>query len=388
MRATEGNKNLGNEVLIYDQELASHHGGVDLPEVRVAIAGVGNCASALVQGIEYYKHTANETQVPGLMHVNFGGYHIRDIKFVAAFDVNKRKIGKDLGEAIFAEPNSAAKFAEVPKLGVQVLPSAILDGVASHMRDSFRIYDDQEIESADVSEVLRETEADMLINFLPVGSYEATRFYVRAALEAKCALVNCIPEFVASAKEWSDRFAREGLPVAGDDVKSQLGATILHRNLIRLCVDRGVEIEETYQLNLGGNTDFENMTVEERLKTKRVSKTEAVTSLVPYEVPTRIGPSDYVPFLGDRKICYVFVKGKKFGNQPVTLTAKLEVEDSPNSAGVVIDVVRAVKLGLDRGIIGPLTSISSYAFKHPPVQVPDDVARRWVEDFIAGKRKR
>jgi len=359
-----------------------------LPEVRVAVAGVGNCASALVQGIEYYKHTADETQVPGLMHVNFGGYHIRDVKFVAAFDVNKRKIGKDLGEAIFAEPNSAAKFAEVPKLGVEVLPSAILDGVASHMRDSFRIYDDQEIESADVSEVLRETEADMLINFLPVGSYEATRFYVRASLEAKCALVNCIPEFVASTKKWSDRFVREGLPVAGDDVKSQLGATILHRNLVRLCVDRGVEIEETYQLNLGGNTDFENMTVEERLKTKRVSKTEAVTSLVPYEVPTRIGPSDYVPFLGDKKICYVFVKGRKFGNQPVTLTAKLEVEDSPNSAGVVIDVVRAVKLGLDRGISGPLTSISSYAFKHPPVQVPDDVARRWVEDFIAGKRER
>lgn len=359
-----------------------------MPEVRVAIAGVGNCASALVQGVEYYKNVADEVKVPGLMHVNFGGYHVRDVTFVAAFDVNKQKIGRDLGEAVFVEPNSCAKFAEVPTLGVKVLPSNVLDGVASHMKGSFHVYNEDEVEPVDVSEVLREVDAEMLVNFLPVGSHKATRFYAQASMDAGCAFVNCIPEFVASSREWSETFKARGLPIAGDDVKSQLGATILHRNLVKLCVDRGVEIEETYQLNLGGNTDFENMTVEERLKTKRISKTEAVTSQVPYKVPTRIGPSDYVPFLGDKKVCYVFVNGRKFGNQPVTLTAKLEVEDSPNSAGVVIDVVRAVKLGLDRGISGPLTSISSYAFKHPPVQVSDDVARQWVEEFIAGKRER
>lgn len=359
-----------------------------MSKVRVAIAGVGNCASALVQGIEYYKNVTDRAKVPGLMHVNFGGYRVRDIQFVAAFDVNKQKIGRDLGEAIFVQPNSCARFAEVPRLGIQVLPGTVLDGVASHMRDSFHVYDEKKVEAVEVSEVLKDAEADMLVNFLPVGSSQATRFYALESLKARCAFVNCIPEFVASDQDWSEKFDTKGLPVAGDDVKSQLGATILHRNLARLCVDRGVEIEETYQLNLGGNTDFENMTVEERLKTKRISKTEAVTSLVPYKVPTRIGPSDYVPFLGDKKICYVFVRGRKFGNQPVTLTAKLEVEDSPNSAGVVIDVVRAVKLGLDRGIRGPLTSISSYAFKHPPIQVPDDVARQWVEDFIAGKRER
>jgi len=359
-----------------------------LPEIRVAIVGVGNCASALVQGVEYYKNVKEEVKVPGLMHVNFGGYHIRDIKFVAAFDVNKQKIGKDLSEAIFVEPNSCSKFASVPKLGVKVLPGPILDGVAPHMREPFKSYEETKVKSVNVSDALTEVETQVLINFLPVGSYEATRHYVQAAIDARCAFVNCIPEFVASDPAWGERFIEKGLPVAGDDIKSQLGATILHRNLIKLCVDRGVEVEETYQLNLGGNTDFQNMTVEERLKTKRISKTEAVTSLIPYKVPTRIGPSDYVPFLGDKKICYIFIKGRKFGNQPVTIKAKLEVEDSPNSAGVVIDVIRAVKLALDRGISGQLTSISSYAFKHPPIQVPDDTARQWVEDFITGKRER
>jgi len=359
---------------------------MDLPEVRVAVAGVGNCASALVQGVEYYRNVKEEAKVPGLMHVNFGGYHIRDIKFVAAFEVNKQKIGEDLSRAIFTEPNSCARFAEVPKIGVKVLPAPVLDGVAPHMRKPFKVYEKER--SLRVSDALKEAEADMLINYLPVGSHKATRYYAQAALDAKCAFVNCIPEFIASDPVWGKRFEDELLPVAGDDIKSQLGATILHRNLVKLCVDRGVEVEETYQLNLGGNTDFQNMTVEERLKTKRVSKTEAVTSMVPYKVPTRIGPSDYVPFLGDKKICYIFVRGHKFGNLPVTLTAKLEVEDSPNSAGVVIDVIRAVKLALDRRISGPLTSISSYAFKHPPIQVPDDKARQWVEDFIAGKRER
>jgi len=337
-------------------------GLIRLAEIRVAIAGVGNCASALVQGVEYYKNLREEAKIPGLMHVSFGGYHVRNIRFVAAFDVNK--------------------FTDVPHLGVKVLATPILDGVASHMRTPFKVYNEGEMQPVDVKDVLKEVEAEVLVNLIPVGSYEATRHYAQAALDSNCALVNCIPEFIASNSEWSGKFEEKGLPVAGDDIKSQFGATILHRNLIKLCVDRGVEVDQTYQLNLGGNTDFLNMTVENRLKTKRISKTEAVTSLVPYNVPTRIGPSDYVPFLDDRKICYIFVKGRKFGNQPFTLTAKLEVEDSPN------DVIRAVKLALDRKISGPLTGISSYAFKHPPVQVPDDTAKQWVEDFIAGKRER
>lgn len=357
-------------------------------DINVAIAGVGNCASALIQGVEYYKDVEKDSKVPGLMHVYLGGYHIRDIRFVAAFEVNHNKIGKDLSDAIWTKPNICAKFADVPKLGVEVVRGPALDGVASHMKEVFGYRGFEEVDSSDVARVLDEVNADMLVNFLPVGSHNATLAYAQACLDAGCALVNCIPEFVASDEKWGRKFKDKGLPVAGDDIKSQLGATILHRNLVRLCVDRGIEIEETYQLNLGGNTDFLNMTVEDRLKTKRISKTEAVTSLVPYDVPTRIGPSDYVPFLKDKKICYLFIKGKKFGNQPVTLKAKLEVEDSPNSAGVTIDVVRAMKLAKDRGIAGPLVSISSYAFKHPPIQVPDDIARRWVEDFIAGRREK
>ncbi len=357
-----------------------------MAEIKVAISGVGNCASALVQGVYYYRNAREDDIIPGLMHVKFGDYHIRDIKFVAAFEVNKDKIGKDLSEAIFAPPNSCARFVEsLPKFGAKVYAAPKLDGVAPHMEKSFRI--DDETEPVDVVQVLKETDADMLINFLPVGSHRATRYYAEAALKAGCAFVNCIPEFIASDKEWASKFERAGLPVAGDDVKSQLGATILHRTLVRLFVDRGVAIDETYQLNIGGNTDFENMTLEERLRTKRISKTEAVTSMVPYSVPTRIGPSDYVPFLGDKKICYIYVKGRKFGDQPVRVILKLEVEDSPNSAGVVIDVIRAVKIALDRGISGPLISISSYAFKHPPIQVEDSEARTWVEEFIEGKRK-
>ena len=356
--------------------------------VRVAIAGVGNCASALVQGVEYYRNAKEDAKVPGLMHVNFGGYHIRDVRFVAAFEVNQQKIGKDLADAIWAEPNCCAKFADVPNLGVKVLPGPTLDGVAPHTKGHFCAYDETKIEASEVAQVLKETQADMLVNFLPVGSHEATRRYAQACLDATCALVNCIPEFIASDKTWAARFEEKGLPVAGDDIKSQLGATILHRSLAQLCVDRGIEIEETYQLNLGGNTDFLNMTVEDRLKSKRISKTEAVTSLVPYKVPTRIGPSDYVPFLGDKKICYLYVRGRKFGDQPVTVRAKLEVEDSPNSAGVAIDVIRSVKLALDREISGPLISISSYAFKHPPLQVPDSQAKHRVEEYIQGKRER
>jgi myo-inositol-1-phosphate synthase len=342
----------------------------------------------LIQGVEYYKNAREDAMVPGLMHVVFGKYHVRNVKFVAAFDVNKNKIGKDLAEAIFTEPNCVAKFADVQSLGVKVSPGPINDGVAPHMRKTFNVYDEKEAGSTDVVRILKDTGAEILINYLPVGSWSATRFYAQAALDAGCALINCMPEFIASDVTWSGKFEKRGLPVAGDDIKSQLGATILHRNLVRLCVDRGVIVDETYQLNLGGDTDFQNMTVEERLKTKRISKTEAVKSLVPYDLPTRIGPSDYVPFLGNKKICYLWLKGRKFGDRPLTLTAKLEVEDSPNSAGVVIDVIRAVKLALDRKISGQLLSISSYAFKHPPIQVPDSTAKEWVEQFIQGQRER
>jgi len=255
------------------------------------------------------------------------------------------------------------------------------------MKEPFKVYDD-DVDPVDVAEILADVGADMLLNFVPVGSYNATRYYAEACLKAGCAFVNCIPEFIASDPEWARRFEQAGLPVAGDDIKSQVGATIVHRTLVDLLVKRGAKILETYQLNIGGNTDFLNMTMEERLKTKRISKTEAVTSLVPYEVPTRIGPSDYVPFLGDTKVCYIFIRALKFGGTELTIDLKLKVEDSPNSAGVVVDVIRAVKLALDRGIAGPLISISAWAFKHPPVQVPDDVALRWVEEFIEGKRER
>lgn len=354
-------------------------------KIRVAIAGLGSCASALIQGVEHYRHQ-KEGEIPGLMHVNFGGYHIDDIEFVAAFDVNTLKIGKDISEAIFANPNLCAKFADVPDTGIKVLPGPIADGVAPHMIEAFHV--DPNLKPADVAETLRQSNADMLINYLPVGSAEGTRLYAEAALEAHCALVNCIPEFIASIPEWSQKFEEAGLPVAGDDIKSQVGATILHRAMVELFYDRGVHIDSTYQLNIGGNTDFLNMTVENRLKTKRISKTQAVTSLIPYDVPTRIGPSDYVPFLKDHKICYIRVNGHGFGNLPITLDAKLVVNDSPNSGGVVIDVIRAVKIALDRGISGPLTGISSYAFKHPPTQVNDETAHRWVEEFIEGKRER
>lgn len=359
-----------------------------MPEIRVAIVGVGNSASALIQGVEYYRNAKEEANVPGLMHVNFGGYHIRDVRFVAAFDVNKNKIGKDLAEAIFTEPNCVVKFANVSPLGVKVSSGPVLDGVAEHMKGPFNVYNENETRTADVVEILKETKTEILVNYLPVGSWKATRFYAQAALDAGCAFINCMPEFIASDQQWSEKFKEKGLPVAGDDVKSQLGATILHRNLVRLCVDRGVIVDETYQLNLGGDTDFQNMTVEERLKTKRISKTEAVKSLVPYDLPTRIGPSDYVPFLENKKICYLWLKGRKFGDRPLTLTVKLEVEDSPNSAGVVIDVIRVVKIALDRKISGPLISVSSYAFKHPPIQVPDSTAKQWVEEYIQGKRER
>jgi myo-inositol-1-phosphate synthase len=360
-----------------------------LPEIRVALIGVGNSASALIQGTQYYKDAKENTTVPGLMHVKFGGYHINDIKFVAAFEVNKDKIGKDLSEAVWIKPNCCEKFADVPKLGITVSPAPILDGVAPHMRETFNVYDGSATKES-VVQVLKDTKAEVLVNYLPVGSHDAVRFYAQCAIDAGCAFVNCMPEFIGSdsSGEWPKKFEQAGLPVLGDDIKSQVGATILHRNLVRLCLDRGVIVDETYQLNLGGDTDFLNMTVEERLKTKRISKTEAVTSLVPYELPTRIGPSDYVHFLNNKKICYITLKGRKFGDRPISINVKLEVEDSPNSAGVVIDLIRAAKIALDRKIKGALLSMSSYAFKHPPIQVPDPQARQWTEDWIAGKRER
>ena len=355
-------------------------------KIRVAIAGVGNCASSLVQGVEYYKNARDDEFVPGLMHVRFGDYHIRDIKFVAAFDVNANKVGRDLSEAIFAPPNCAIRFTDVPKLGVEVMEAPVLDGLGKYLKPTIPCNAKQD--PVEVSEVLREAKADILISYLPVGSYEASRYYAEECIKAGCGFVNCIPEFIVSDKQWGRRFQDAGLPCAGDDIKSQVGATILHRTLVKLLIDRGVRVEESYQLNIGGNTDFLNMLEEDRLSSKRVSKTEAVSSQIPYEIPLRIGPSDYVPFLKDNKVCYIFVRGRKFGDIPLTIDVKLSVEDSPNSAGVVIDAVRAVKIAMDRGISGPLIGVSAYFFKHPPVQMPDEVAKQAVEEFIAGKRAR
>ncbi len=354
--------------------------------LKVAITGVGNCASALVQGVHLYRNVKSSDEIPGVMHARFGEYHINDIEFVAAFDVNTAKIGKDLSEAIWAPPNNCARFAEMPRTGVKVLPGPILDGVAPHMKERFRVAENHA--PVDVAEALRESEADILVNLLPVGSARATEAYAEATLEAGCGFVNCIPEFIASDPAWARRFRKKGVPVAGDDIKSQLGATITHRSLVQLFRERGIKVDSTYQLNIGGNTDFENMQYEERLATKRVSKTEAVTSVVPYAVPTRIGPSDYIPHLEDQKIAYIEIEGHGFGNLPVKVDLKMKVNDSPNSAGIIIDVVRGVKTAMDRGLAGPIESISAYAFKHPPRQVDDDVARDWVEDFIKGRRSR
>jgi myo-inositol-1-phosphate synthase len=358
-----------------------------MSKVRVAIAGLGNCASALVQGVHYYRNANPEDRIPGLMHVAFGDYHVRDLEFVAAFEVNKDKIGKKISDAIWVSPNNTPKFSEVPEIHVKVVPGPIEDGVAPHMIESFHCYDTSQTKPENIAEILKEAEADVLVNFLPVGSEKATCLYAEGCLEAGVSFANGIPTFIVSdpTKEWPNKFKEKGIPCAGDDIKSQLGATIMHRVLAKLMLDRGIEIEKTYQLNVCGNTDFENMKFESRLTTKRISKTEAVTSMMPHDVPTRIGPSDYVPFLGDRKICYLLLEGRKFGDQPLSIEAKLSVIDSPNSAGVMIDVIRALKIAQDRGTAGPLISMSSYAFKHPPVQIPDFEARERVEAFIRGE---
>ena len=359
-----------------------------MSKVKVAIIGIGNCASALVQGVHYYKDADESEFIPGLMHVRLGPYHISDIEFVAAFDVDKNKVGKDLSEAIFVPPNCTRKFADVPKLGVEVMRGMTHDSIGKYLKG---VVEKHPSPTVDVADVLKSAEADVVVSFLPVGSESATKWYVEQVLESGAALVNGIPVFIAREPRWQSIFEKRGIPLIGDDVKSQIGATILHRTLVKLFVDRGVKIERTYQLNFGGNTDFLNMLERERLTSKKISKTTAVTSLIPYDLGEEnihIGPSDYVPWLTDRKWCYIRIEGTAFGGCPLNIEAKLEVWDSPNSAGVVIDAIRCAKIGKDRGVGGVLVSPSAYFMKSPPIQYPDDVARQMVEEFIEGKRER
>jgi myo-inositol-1-phosphate synthase len=354
-------------------------------KVRVAIIGVGNCASSLVQGVYYYRNAKETDRVPGIMHVNLGGYHIRDIEFTAAFDVVEGKVGKDLSEAIYAYPNNTFKFADVPNLNVPVYRGMTHDGIGKYLS---QILKKAPGPTADIVKILKETKTDVVINYLPVGSEMATKWYVEQILDAGCGMVNCIPVFIASTEYWGKRFADRNLPIIGDDIKSQVGATILHRVLTSLFVDRGVRLDHTYQLNFGGNTDFMNMLERERLESKKISKTGAVTSMLPYKLDPddiHVGPSDYVPWLKDRKFCYIKMEGTTFGDVPLNLELKLEVWDSPNSAGVVIDAVRCVKLALDRGLSGPLIAPSSYFMKTPPKQFIDSLCRQMTEDFIANK---
>jgi myo-inositol-1-phosphate synthase len=351
-------------------------------KVRVAIVGVGNCASSLVQGVEFYRNADPDAFIPGLMHADLGGYHISDIEFSAAFDVNIEKVGKDLSEAIIAYPNNTIKFADVPNLGVEVQRGMTHDGLGKYLTEMITKAPGPTV---DVAEVLKATETDVVVNFLPVGSEEATKWYVEQVLQAGCGFVNCIPVFIASAGHWPERFEKRGLPIVGDDIKSQVGATISHRVLTRLFRDRGVKLHRTYQLNFGGNTDFYNMLERSRLESKKISKTGAVTSQLDYDMGkdnVHVGPSDHVPWLEDRKWCHIRMEGETFGGVPLNLELKLEVWDSPNSAGVVIDAVRCCKLALDRGVKGPLNGPSSYFMKTPPEQYSDDEARDAVEEFI------
>ncbi len=363
-----------------------HRDGQHSGKVRVAIVGVGNCASSFVQGVHYYRDASPKTFVPGLMHVNLGGYHVRDIEFVAAFDVDKKKVGLDLSEAIFAGPNNTVKFTDVPKSGVRVQRGMTHDGIGKYLSD---IVIKAPGETSDVVGILRKTRADVLVSYLPVGSEEATKWYVEQALQAGVGFVNCIPVFIAREPYWQKRFTEKNVPIIGDDIKSQVGATIIHRVLARLFRDRGVKLERTYQLNFGGNTDFLNMLERDRLMSKKISKTRSVTSQLDYDVGAdnvHIGPSDYVPWLNDRKWAYIRLEGRTFGDVPLNVELKLEVHDSPNSAGIVIDAVRCIKLALDRGIGGALEGPSSYFMKSPPVQYSDSEAKGLVEEFIdAGK---
>jgi myo-inositol-1-phosphate synthase len=357
-------------------------------KVRVAIIGVGNCASSLVQGVHYYRDAPEDQDVPGLMHVNLGGYHIRDIEFSAAFDIDANKVGKDLSEAIYAAPNNTIKFADVPHSGVPVHRGMTHDGLGKYVS---QIVTKAPGATADIVGILKETKTDVVVSYLPVGSEMATKWYVEQILEAGCGFVNCIPVFIANSEYWQKRFQQRGVPIIGDDIKSQVGATITHRVLARLFADRGVRIDRTYQLNFGGNTDFLNMLERERLDSKKVSKTNAVTSQIDYILPSadvHVGPSDYVPWLEDRKWCHIRIEGTTFGDVPLNMELKLEVWDSPNSAGVVIDAVRCAKLAMDNGISGPLLAPSSYFMKSPPEQYHDDIARDRLDEFITTYRRR
>lgn len=355
-------------------------------KIRVAIIGVGNCAAALVQGVQFYKNAAEDEFVPGLMHARLGEYHIGDIEFTAAFEIDQNKVGKDLSEAIFAEPNNTIKFSEVPHLGAPVYRGMTHDGLGRYLKETITKSPGS---TADVVGILKETKTDVVVNFLPVGSEMATKWYVEQILDAGCGFVNCIPVFIAREDYWQKRFQERGLPIVGDDIKSQVGATITHRVLTTLFRDRGVRLDRTYQLNFGGNNDFLNMLERDRLESKKISKTNAVISMLDYDMGhgnVHVGPSDHVPWLTDRKWCYIRMEGTTFGNLPLNLECKVEVWDSPNSAGVVVDAIRCCKLGLDRGLSGTLVEPSAYFMKSPPVQIPDDEAVTGVEAFIAGAK--
>ncbi|TDB75988.1 inositol-3-phosphate synthase [Micromonospora sp. KC723] len=356
--------------------------------VRVAIVGVGNCASSLVQGVEYYRDADPTDRVPGLMHVTFGDYHVSDVQFVAAFDVDAKKVGMDLAEAIVASENNTIKLCDVPPTGVTVQRGPTFDGLGQYYRE---IIEESDVPPVDVVKALRDAQVDVVVSYLPVGSEQADKFYAQAAIDAGCAFVNALPVFIASDPEWAQKFTDAGLPIVGDDIKSQVGATIVHRALAKLFEDRGVELLRTYQLNFGGNMDFMNMLERNRLVSKKISKTQSVTSQVPHEMAksdVHIGPSDHVPWLDDRKWAYIRLEGRSFGDTPLNAELKLEVWDSPNSAGVIIDAVRAAKIALDRKIGGPILSASSYFMKSPPVQYADHDAHAAVEAFIAGEVER
>lgn len=359
-----------------------------MASVRVAIVGVGNCATSLIQGVEYYKNAATNESVPGLMHVKFGDYHVSDIEFVAAFDVDAKKVGFDLSEAILASENNTIKIADVPPTGVIVQRGHTLDGLGDYYKATI---EEAPGAGVDVVQVLKDTKADVLVSYLPVGSEEADKFYAQCAIDAKVAFVNALPVFIASDPVWAKKFEDAGVPIIGDDIKSQVGATITHRVLAKLFEDRGVVLERTYQLNVGGNMDFKNMLQRDRLESKKISKTQAVTSNISHDLGARnvhIGPSDYVQWLDDRKWAYVRLEGRAFGDVPLNLEYKLEVWDSPNSAGIIIDAIRAAKIAKDRNIGGALLSASSYLMKSPPEQRPDDIGRAKLEAFIAGTEER
>ena len=356
--------------------------------VRVAIVGVGNCATSLIQGVEYYKDADPEGNVPGLMHVKFGQYHVSDIEFVAAFDVDAKKVGFDLSEATQASENNTIKIADVAPTGVIVQKGNTLDGLGKYYRETI---EESDAPAVDIVQVLKDTKADVLVSYLPVGSEEADKFYAQCAIDAKVAFVNALPVFIASDPDWAKKFEDAGVPIIGDDIKSQVGATITHRVMAKLFQDRGVVLDRTYQLNVGGNMDFKNMLERDRLESKKISKTQAVTSNIDHDLGAKnvhIGPSDYVQWLDDRKWAYVRLEGRAFGDVPLNLEYKLEVWDSPNSAGIIIDAIRAAKIALDRGVGGALLSASSYLMKSPPEQRPDDLGREMLEKYISGELER